>query len=222
MRTHLSHRWHTCLPSNHLFCCIKINGRCVIGASFACHREKTYPPFRSPAFKSARLRAQKIRPDLLLIHILCVACMLPLVNFSFVRFDVDNIGMKKLNCLKRGRARTRRGPGEERARTRRGTGEDGGSGRVWEGEGGKRSCLESKPGKVKFTSCMFLSGRRLRKIAFAGLFASTKPRGLSRPQQTHQVAFTQVDGTNGGDKLLRRGIGVRVKGVAGSDAIVAL
>ena len=55
------------------------------------------------------------------------------VNFSFARFDVDNVEMKKLDCLKRelgeGQARpgeAGRGPGEERARKGRGKGEDGG------------------------------------------------------------------------------------------------
>ena len=32
-----------------------IESCCVISASFACHREKTSPPLRSPPFKSARL-----------------------------------------------------------------------------------------------------------------------------------------------------------------------
>ena len=51
------HKWHTCLPSNHFVCCVKIKAHCAIGASFACHREKkTSPPFRSPPFKSARLK----------------------------------------------------------------------------------------------------------------------------------------------------------------------
>ena len=43
---------------NHFVCCVKIKAHWVIGASFACHREKTYPPFRSLPVKSAR---EKIR-----------------------------------------------------------------------------------------------------------------------------------------------------------------
>ena len=58
VRRRAPHKWHTSLPSNHFVCCIKIKAHRVIGASFACHREKTYPPFRSPPFKSARVKCK--------------------------------------------------------------------------------------------------------------------------------------------------------------------
>ena len=39
-----------------------------------------------------------------------------LVHFSFARFDVENVGMKELDCSGRGPGEAGRGPGEERAR----------------------------------------------------------------------------------------------------------
>ena len=39
-------------------------------------------------------------------------CYNYIVNFSFARFDVENVGMKKLDRLKRGWGRAGRGPGE--------------------------------------------------------------------------------------------------------------
>ena len=51
--TQMTHMRH-CLPSNHFVCCIKIKAYCVIGASFACHRETVYPHLGPPPFKSAR------------------------------------------------------------------------------------------------------------------------------------------------------------------------
>ena len=47
------HTWH--MPSLKVFCGVKIKAHCVIGASCACHKEKTYPALRSPPFKSARI-----------------------------------------------------------------------------------------------------------------------------------------------------------------------
>ena len=35
-----------------------MKARCVISASFACHREKNSPPLRPPPFKSARKKRQ--------------------------------------------------------------------------------------------------------------------------------------------------------------------
>ena len=55
VRRRAPHKWHTRLPWNHFVGCVKIKAHCVIGASCACHREKTYPPLRSPPFKSARM-----------------------------------------------------------------------------------------------------------------------------------------------------------------------
>ena len=48
LRTFAPHKWHTCLPSNHFLCCVKMKARCVISASFACHREKNVPPIKVP------------------------------------------------------------------------------------------------------------------------------------------------------------------------------
>ena len=50
VRTH-----HTCLPSDHLLCCVKIKVHCIMVASFARHREKHTPQLGPPPpFKSAR------------------------------------------------------------------------------------------------------------------------------------------------------------------------
>ena len=105
-----------------------------------------------------------------------------LVNFSFAHFDVDNVGMKKLDCLKRGCARTGRRPGEDRARNGRGQG----SGRMWEGEGGKRSCLECKPGKVKFTSVCPLV---LQKLVVRILFFTGDMLHESGPRSSRWLNF---------------------------------
>ena len=71
------------------------------------------------------------------------------VNFSFACFDVDNVEMKKLDCLKRGPGEERVRPGEERVRP----GEEGvrpGEERVRPGEeragedGGAQGCERPK------------------------------------------------------------------------------
>ena len=49
VRTCAPHKWHTRLSSNHVPCCVE-NAQCVIGASCACHKQKTDPP-GSPPYK---------------------------------------------------------------------------------------------------------------------------------------------------------------------------
>ena len=61
--------------------------------------------------------------------------LLRIVNFSFARFDVDNVGMKKLDCLKRGWAMAGRARAGRRARTGR-TGERARTGE-WKGVRGR-------------------------------------------------------------------------------------
>ena len=42
------HKQHKCIPSNHFVSCIKIKAHCVMGASFACHRERLTPHLGPP------------------------------------------------------------------------------------------------------------------------------------------------------------------------------
>ena len=53
------HKWHTCLPSNHFVCCVKMTADCVIGASFACHKDKKVPPIQVPPMYKCPTKAQK-------------------------------------------------------------------------------------------------------------------------------------------------------------------